>query len=233
MVVSDQPTQWLTMIDHLLNVFKIQAAQVAASHLYWFQHVSHRHDGGEGCCQSWLLLNGCTWKKVCTNDVPEFLGLSHPFLFLGTILYNPRISGSFFPTSWRTPPSCQAPRKKAPNCQSLWPWGRAESWTRRHGGRCVPSEGSTGIWCPRFPSLGDSNRKLLRLYWFFYWCLEKVVKIMGMGWGWNYNYIYIHVYIYVGETFLYYLTCSLIFIILKYENINLYFLYFPEASKRR
>jgi hypothetical protein len=99
------------VIDHLLNVFKIQAAQVAASHLYWFQHVSHRHDGGEGC-QSWLLLNGCR-KKVCsTNDVPEFLGLSHPFLFLGTIKTNFWICFSYF---------LENPKRREKRPQSLWP----------------------------------------------------------------------------------------------------------------
>ena len=50
---------------------------------------------------------------------------------------------------------------------------------------------------------------------------------------------YVYIYIYVRETFLYYLTPLLIFIILKYKKIKkikiyfLYFLYLPEASKRK
>ena len=149
--------------------------------------MSHRHDGGEGC-QSWLLLNGCR-KKVCsTNDVPEFLGLSHPFLFLGTIKTNFWICFSYFLGE------PQAPREKAPKPVALRPSRKLNSKTWRT--MLFHLKGRLGSDVPGSHHWEIPNRKLLRLYWLVYWCLEKVVKIMGLGWGWIYIiYIYIHVYI--------------------------------------
>ena len=135
-----------------------------------------------------------------------------------------------------------------------WPRYGMSSWHLEHGkifqlhwvsNRALESRWLAGRWVGKSHSQQRSPIDALEVYiWKYVYMYIYIQIICVCAYVYIYyiiyyiytNYMCMCIYIYVRETFLYYLTPLLIFIILKYKKIKkikIYFLYFPEASKRK